>query len=274
MEAILTKYNKLDTSFGGFEIGDITVIGGRPSFGKSAFIQNCIINNISEISMFYLSLNYNKDKIYNRFISLLSDIDIDNIKTHYLNEIEQLESNEARKKLDNSKLIIESEIFATFKHIKFMIYKTINNYPNLKLIILDDIQHIKNFDKKSEKILRELKIIAVEYKIALVLISQINRKVEERKSKFPLLSDLHGSKFIESFADKILLFYREDIYHERYEITKEYKSRLKGKNYVSNFIAENVVTVRINVAKKNNNNQSSFTSFKFDKSKLKIFQEG
>lgn len=207
-ELIQTGFEKFDECIGGFEGGEMIVIGARPSAGKSAFITQ-IITNIAERghSVGYFNLEMGAKQIYQRVVARYSGIELSRIQhgKYFLNDEEKdfKKANERMKKLSNVTVISGSckltEIKAECRHRKF------------DLIVIDYLQLIiptRHFDNKAAEvgeISKQLKSLAMELKVPVVALSQMNRKV--RATDEPTMSELRESGNIEQDASIITLLW-------------------------------------------------------------------
>lgn len=177
-----TGYKNLDEKLnGGFKLGSLTIIGGRPTIGKSTFIYNLLINNISNET--YGAL-FSKD---NSLVSIENNIKRINDKYDHLIYI------------NDETLSLEEEL------LEIKVLKKVN--PKLNLVVIDYLQlHNENI----EKVIDKFKILASKLNIAIVIISQLSRIVEKRANKRPKVEDLKYKNL--NSIDNILLLYRESYY--------------------------------------------------------------
>ena len=198
--------------------GELIIIAGRPSMGKTALALN-IATNISkqQKNVVIFSLEMGKDLIAERILSAESNINNEVIKGTYISEQDYQGIAKAvgtitnlSISIDDSATISTSEIKA--KAIRYKQKKAID------LIVIDYLGLIKT--KKSEnrregisETVREIKNLARELNVPIILLCQLNREVENREKKEPRLSDLRESGEIEQTADLVLLIHRDDYYN-------------------------------------------------------------
>lgn len=218
---ITTGYRRMDNAINGFMKGDLVVIAARPSMGKTALVMNILNNFPIENKAALFEMEMSQGKLGIRMLApktLINSNDLSRgqIKDEYFNLILQ-KANEISLKNNvyiNCKAGLSvSEIKAECKKIKIQ--------NDLQLIFIDHIGKIKPDNLKDTKnnqigqISEGLKNMAKDLDICVVVLSQLNRAVEARQDKRPMLSDLRDSGNIEQDADAILMLYREDYYAER-----------------------------------------------------------
>ena len=209
-DLIKTGFDKFDNCIGGFDKGEMIVIGARPSAGKSAFITQ-VICNIAEkgISVGYFNLEMGNKQIYHRIVARYSGIDLSRVQhARYFLQDEEERFNKANDKIKNFHNVVVltmrklSEIKSECRHRKF------------GLIVIDYLQLIiptRTFDSKAAEvgeISKQLKALAMELQIPVVALSQMNRKV--RSTDEPTMSELRESGNIEQDASIITLLWNMD----------------------------------------------------------------
>ncbi|MFB3089795.1 MAG: replicative DNA helicase [Gammaproteobacteria bacterium] len=218
---IKSGFNDVDGITLGFKPSDLIVIASRPSLGKSIFVlntaQNAAINENKKIAFF--SLEIPNENIVTRLLSSLVKIPIYDLKDGRL-----LENDFARltRKIhsiknmaihfNDSPTISISEICDECRVIKYSDGLDFVVVDYLQLISIDD-QYENRIDELSE-ISRKLKSLAVELDIPIIIVSQLNRQLEKRENKRPILSDLRGTGVLAQLADMILFIYRDEVYDE------------------------------------------------------------
>lgn len=214
---------------GGFEEGELIIIAGRPGMGKTSLITNMIINMVvKKYAVIMLSIEMTPMQITQRITANLSQVSSKAIKTADLttNDYEKIfeflgdHKNDPIHFMPSHNPTITS-IKSYCRKIASNIIK--NNLDKLSCIVIDHLGLIQtrnpdeNLSKSLAEITRELKVLAQELKVPVVLLCQLNRNVESRAIKRPMLSDLRDSGAIEQDADKVLLLYREDYYQSDQE---------------------------------------------------------
>ena len=207
---IMTGYTELDKLTGGFKRGELILIAGRPAMGKTAFALNLANAFMSERKITCLfSLEMSKHYLLKYIKYLKAGIDIQKINSGNLQPDDFGKLRNAMIKLAGTRIYIDDAKDVTPNYIKDKCKTKI-----LDVIIIDYLQLMKN-DKstpKNRQILCDLKKLAVELNIPVIVLSRISKRIERRKDKHPLLTDLWNSTSIKDILDKILFLYREDYY--------------------------------------------------------------
>jgi len=132
-----------------------------------------------------------------------------------------------------------------------------NPENNIKMVIIDYLQLMQGTGNKARheevsEISRGLKLLAREMNVPIIALSQLNRGLESRPDKRPMLSDIRESGSIEQDADIIMFVYRDDVYKERDEQRKEKEAKDKGESYKSAFIDKPIEEAEIIIGKQRN----------------------
>jgi len=216
-----TGFQGLDEKTSGFQPGDFIVIAGRPSMGKTALAlniaRNASLETVEPAAVF--SLEMSKEQLSLRMLSSEARIDSSRMRGGFLSESDLARINRAAGALydipiyiDDSPAISALEIRAKARRMKMD--------KGLGLVVIDYLQLMRGRasaerrELEISEISRSLKALAKELNIPVVALSQLNRKVEDRTNKRPVLSDLRESGAIEQDADVILFIYRDEVYHK------------------------------------------------------------
>ena len=217
-----TGYHMLDEKTSGLQPSDLIVIAGRPSMGKTALALNIAQNASTQtgITVGIFSLEMSKEQLSLRMLSSEARIDSSRMRGGFLSESDLARINRAAGTLydlpiyiDDSPAISALEIRAKARRMKME--------KGLGLVIVDYLQLMRGRasaerrDLEISEISRSLKALAKEINIPVVALSQLNRKVEERSNKRPVLSDLRESGAIEQDADVIIFIYRDEVYNKK-----------------------------------------------------------
>lgn len=215
---IFTGFRGLDRHIRGFFPGEFIVIGGRPAMGKTQLLVNLALN----ISKSYPVLYYNFDLppflIGSRFMSALSNIGINRILEDSLSEQEEDKLIDACQVLGKHKIFINDSGSNSLAAIKSDIISHVEKH-DVKVVMIDYLQQMStsrykyNRDQEISAICRELKKLARDHHLVIIVSSQLGRAVDQRGgTKRPQLSDLRESGSIEQDADKVFMIYRMEYY--------------------------------------------------------------
>lgn len=214
-----TGYFQLDSILNGVRSGDMVVIAGRPSMGKSAFALN-IAQKVCEqgkrVALF--SLEMSKEQLSQRFLSMKSGVDNNKIRSSNLSDDDWDRMLEAANVLHGFDMYMDDTAGITVSEIRAKCRRLMP----LDLVIVDYMQLMtsptgnKNSTREQEvsHISRSMKVLAREFNCPVIALSQLSRSPEQRQNKRPMLSDLRESGSIEQDSDMVLLLYRDDYYNE------------------------------------------------------------
>ena len=206
----------LDNILGAFEDGDLIIIAARPSMGKTSIISTIATQALKEKNGVLIeSLEMPRKKIVSRLIASMSGESLTDLKMGLVREISKFDK--AVDFFENSDLIIHDKAYPTVLELQNRIKATLRRNPNIKNIFVDHTGKIQLLGKTREDIeighiSAMLKKIARDYGIRVFLLQQLNRSLESRENKRPMLSDLKNSGNIEEDADIVLGLYRDSYY--------------------------------------------------------------
>lgn len=210
---IPTGFPKLDGILGGgFIRGGLYILGARPAVGKSTFALN-LADNIAG-NLLFVSLEMSPEQILAKRVSSLTGYTASRLLSGNIPDAAWEKVAIATTKIEQSGVYINSRYDLTVQEIHLLA----QSVPELRCIILDYLGLIQPATRSGSTyeqisaISRELKRMAVSLNVPVVCLCQLSRKIEERKDKKPLLSDLRDSGAIEQDADSVLFLYREDYY--------------------------------------------------------------
>jgi replicative DNA helicase len=217
---ILTTYKDLDSVLQGFQKSDLVIIAGRPSMGKTAFALNLGKNVVSKykIPLVVFSLEMSRQQIIYRFLSNISQINSSRLKSGKMTSQEWKLLSQSMKELSELPIFVEDSPNLTINDIRSTLRKIFQGSTKQGLVIIDYLQLMKTTSKienraqEISEVTRSLKILAKEFEVPIILLSQLSRNVESRVNKRPLLSDLRESGSIEQDADIVVMLYRDDYY--------------------------------------------------------------
>jgi len=224
---IPSGFQDLDQKTSGFQRGDLIIIAGRPGMGKTALALNIARNAAQETGepTAIFSLEMSKEQLSLRMLSSEAGVDSTRMRGGFLNQEDLEKINRAAGVLYDTNLFIDDtpsisalEIRAKARRMKME--------KGLGLIAIDYLQLMRGRasaerrELEISEISRSLKALAKELAIPVIALSQLNRKVEDRTNKRPVLSDLRESGAIEQDADVIIFVYREEVYNKQVDQAK------------------------------------------------------
>ena len=218
---IPTGFIDLDYKLSGLQRSDLVLIAARPSMGKTAFVlniaQHVAFRQNKAVAIF--SLEMSKEQLVNRLFSLESHVDAQILRTGNLSDTDWEKLIEGAGTIGSSRMIIDDTSGITISEMRSKCRKY-KLEMGLDLIIIDYLQ-LMSGGKRSEsrqqeisEISRSLKALAREMNAPVIALSQLSRRVEERKPAKPMLSDLRESGSIEQDADVVMFIYRDEYYNE------------------------------------------------------------
>lgn len=229
-----TGFGELDMYLGGFglEPGTITVIGARPSMGKTCFILNILNHQLTAIgqdeSILYLNAREGKTNLIQRLLAISSKVNIKAIQQRQLNEDdkERILENGLLNVLNQEQLVLEHAASFKLTEVEVLIQKT-NSDKKLRLLIIDTIQSIDSEKSKDVEegyyfMMQKLQAISIAYNIPVLITSDIHRRVEwAKEGRVPNMEDLLGSAHIGHMSDNCLMLVRPEYYQVPGEYAEE-----------------------------------------------------
>lgn len=216
---ISSGFAQLDELIGGFYEGELTVIGGRPGIGKTSLILSIILSLLkNHIPVALYSLELTREALIDRLVSMKKKIPITLLRAGKLTDKEYDKIDKGLLELSKSNLyFIDGAIFSPENFSDMLSYLV--NEKGIRILFIDYLQLMisnrqrRNREQEVSELMKFLKSFALEYKIPVIITSQMNRYVEWRGgAKRPILSDLRESGTIEEIADKVLFIYRAEAY--------------------------------------------------------------
>lgn len=218
IHGVTSGFLSLDKITGGFRKGELIILAGRPSVGKTAFATNMAVEAClkQEKKVLFISLEMPGEQICARVLSYLSKVPLNLLLHATLSSNHLQHCNKVLKQYGKMPLIIHDSSFMTISSLQSLL-RQLKRQENIDIVFIDYLQlmdaGIKTDNREQEisRISRSLKLIAKDMGVPIVSLSQLSRDVEKRKeNNAPKLSDLRGSGSIEQDADVILFLYRED----------------------------------------------------------------
>lgn len=191
----------LDLLTQGFQKSDLIIIAGRPSMGKTAFALN-IARNVADLQSFpvvIFSLEMSRNQIIYRFLSSESGVNNSKLRSGSINSNEWRLVSKAINSLSDLSIYLDDKSDITISDIRTKLSNLKSRFSNIGLIIIDYLQLISDVQAKDSRvqelsrITRNLKLLAKEFNVPIIVLSQLSRNVESRNNKRPLLSDLRES---------------------------------------------------------------------------------
>lgn len=219
---VRTGFYDLDKMTAGLQPGDLIILAARPSMGKTAFALNIgehvAVNEGLPVVVF--SMEMGAAQLALRMVGSLGRIDQSNLRTGRLRDDEWGRLSEAVEKLGKVSMYIDESPGLTPSEVRARARRQARQCGQLGLIIVDYLQLMSGSGGTSEEnratvigeISRGLKSLAKELKCPVIALSQLNRSVETRTDKRPMMSDLRESGAIEQDADVIMFIYRDEYY--------------------------------------------------------------
>jgi replicative DNA helicase len=216
---VRTGFVLLDEMLGGLQSGDLIIIAGRPAMGKTCFVLNLLEGAAARFGKRALlfELEMSAPQLSMRAISSSGRVSLQRMKRGALGESDFARLARGSAQFAQSRLVIDETSTAALADIR-SVATQVKMDGGLDLIGIDYLQLMDgNGDNREQQIAsisRGLKQIAKDLGVPVVALSQLNRKLEERKDKRPMTSDLRESGAIEQDADVILFLYRDEVYNE------------------------------------------------------------
>ena len=225
---ISTGFDDLDNFTSGFQPGDLIIVAGRPSMGKTAFSIN-IAENIaldSKLPVAIFSMEMGASQLVTRMLGSIGKLDQQRMRNGSLEDDDWMRLTTAVGKLNEAPVYIDEGAGLSSFDVRARARRLQRQSGQLGLIVIDYLQLMSgNSGKASEnrateisEISRSLKSLAKELNVPVIALSQLNRSVELRPNKRPVMSDLRESGAIEQDADLILFIYRDEIYNKDSEM--------------------------------------------------------
>lgn len=217
---IPTGFVDFDIKTAGLQAGDLIIIAGRPSMGKSALVTSIAeyVATEEKAPVGFFSLEMSKEQLMQRFLCSQAKVDIHKLRTGFLAPSEWPILTSAAGKLSEAPIFIDDAPALSIFELRAKA-RRLKAHHNIQLIIVDYLQMIRgmrrgeNRQQEISEISRALKSLSKELKVPLIAVSQLSRAVEARSDHRPQLSDLRESGAIEQDADVVVLLLREEYYN-------------------------------------------------------------
>ena len=217
-----TGFVDLDNMTAGMQPGDLVIIAGRPSMGKTAFALNVVeyaaVQNQTRHPTIVFSLEMSKEQLVQRLLCSVSKVDASRLRTGHLGESDWPKLTHGAGLLSEAPIFIDDTPAISILELRAKA-RRLKAEHNLGLIVVDYLQLMTGHNSESRQqeisdISRSLKALAKELSVPVIALSQLNRSLESRTDKRPMMADLRESGAIEQDADVIMFVFREAVYCE------------------------------------------------------------
>jgi len=221
LRGLPTGFSDFDKLTGGLRAGDLLIVAGRPSMGKTTLAVNmaeyAAVNPNTRASVAIFSMEMPSEQVITRMLSSIGGVPLNSLRSGRISDEDWVRITGATSQLSEAKIFVDetpalnpTELRARARRVK--------REHGLNLVVVDYLQLMQvpgtqeNRATEIAEISRALKALAKELQVPVIALSQLNRSVEQREHKRPVMSDLRESGSLEQDADMILLIYREEVY--------------------------------------------------------------
>jgi len=249
------ELNKMTTGFGK---GDLVIIAARPAMGKTSFILNTVNSLINQgKGVAFFSLEMPAEQLMLRLLSIQTSIPLQKLRVGDMDDTQWSSLNSAIENMNTAKLFVDDQGSVNINQLRSKLRKLKNQHPEIEIAVIDYLQIMQGIGTQDRHlqvsdISRGLKMLARELEIPIVALSQLNRGLESRNDKRPMLSDIRESGSIEQDADIILFVYRDDVYLYKEEKEREKAAKAEGKEFVSEYTEKEEEEAEIIIGKQRN----------------------
>lgn len=253
-----TGYAELNKMTTGFGKGDLVIVAARPAMGKTSFALNMVQNLLEKgKGVAFFSLEMPAEQLMLRLLSVQTSIQLQRLRVGDMTPEEYKRLNDAVDKMRHSKLYVDDHGSINIHQLRSKLRKLKSRHPEIELAVIDYLQIMNGTGGKDRhlevsEISRGLKMLARELEMPIVALSQLNRSLESRSDKRPMLSDIRESGSIEQDADIILFVYRNDVYLYKEEKEREKEAISAGKEFISKYTEKEEEEAEIIIGKQRN----------------------
>ncbi|MBR7069091.1 MAG: AAA family ATPase [Oxalobacter sp.] len=216
-----TGFHQLDSLTAGLQLGDLIILAGRPAMGKTAFASNIAEHVAMELNVpvGYFSIEMGATRLTRRMLGAIGNLDLQRIRTGNLQENDWDRLSAASNKITGAQLYINETPKLDIVELRASAGMLAEQCGQIGLIIVDYLQQIEPLAPESThplslpEMARELKSLAEELNCPVLVVSRLERNVDQRLDKRPILSDLDEYGPIEQYADVVWFLYRDEIHH-------------------------------------------------------------
>jgi len=217
-----TGYDNLDQMTAGLQGGDLVIVAGRPSMGKTSFAMNVAEHAAisARVPVAIFSMEMSAEQLSFRMISSLGRVNQSHLRTGNFSDEDWHRIDSAVRVMSEARIFIDDTPALNPTEVRARSRRLARENGGLGLIVLDYIQLMQtsggseNRATEISEISRNLKALAKELSVPIIALSQLNRSVEQRTDKRPVMSDLRESGAIEQDADLIAFIYRDEVYNK------------------------------------------------------------
>tara|TARA_R110002110_G_scaffold414951_1_gene646734 strand:+ start:26210 stop:27676 length:1467 start_codon:yes stop_codon:yes gene_type:complete len=225
LTGVTTGFKDLNSQTSGLQKSDLIIVAGRPSMGKTSFamnmVENYLLSEEEPLPTLVFSLEMPAESLTTRMLSSIGKVDQTRMRNGKLLEDDWPKLTNAINKLSGKPLYIDDTVGLNPTEMRARARRVAKDHDNrIGLIMVDYLQlmqlrgHSENRTGEISEISRSLKLMAREFECPVVALSQLNRSLEQRPNKRPVMSDLRESGAIEQDADVIMFVYRDEVYNE------------------------------------------------------------
>lgn len=253
-----TGFFELNKKTTGFGKGDLIILAARPAMGKTALVLNMVLKSLENgdgVAVF--SLEMPAEQLMLRLLSAKTSIHLQNLRIGNLLDEEWSRLSGACDDMSKKKLFVDDNGSLNIHQLRAKLRKLKTKHPEVKMCVIDYLQLMTGSGGKDRhlevsEISRNLKLLARELELPIIALSQLNRGLESRPDKRPMLSDLRESGAIEQDADIILFVYRDSVYKKKEEDDKEKEAQQKGDRYVRQYVEKEEEEAEVIIGKQRN----------------------
>ena len=256
---IKVEYDKVDEYYGFtidgnhlFLLEDMTVTH------NTSFILNTVNSLIQQgKGVAFFSLEMPAEQLMLRLLSIQTSIPLQKLRVGDMSDEQWSDLNGAIDKMNSAKLFVDDQGSVNINQLRSKLRKLKNQHPEIEIAVIDYLQIMQGIGSQDRhlqvsEISRGLKMLARELEIPIVALSQLNRGLESRNDKRPMLSDIRESGSIEQDADIILFVYRDDVYLYKEEKEREKAAKAEGKEFTPTYVEKEEEDAEIIIGKQRN----------------------
>jgi replicative DNA helicase len=222
LRGLATGFADFDKLTGGLRPGDLIIVAGRPSMGKTSLAVNmaeyAAINPNIRASVAIFSMEMPSEQVITRMLSSIGSVPLASLRSGKISDEDWVRVTGATSQLSEAKIFVDETPALTPTELRARA-RRIKREHGLGLVVVDYLQLMQvpgtqeNRATEIAEISRGLKALAKELQVPVIALSQLNRSVEQREHKKPVMSDLRESGSLEQDSDIILLIYRDEVYN-------------------------------------------------------------